>query len=104
MSEIDVLYYYQKKLMENMAKSMEFAMFGKFRNKTVTKYLHIPVPIISKHYEDYDDGDGEFDGYLLSVRWVQTGIPIGKEVNKVLVYKKRTGKKIRFTRYNGLKS
>jgi len=76
-----------------------------YRKKKVTKYLYIPIPTIERQYNDDSEyGTGEFEGFLISVRWINTHIPIGKETIEVLVYRKAKGQTIKFRRYGKLDS
>ena len=69
-----------------------------YRKKRVTKYLYISVPTIEKSYDD----DCESEGWLLSIKRINTHIPIGKEIIEVPIYKKPKGHVIKFSRYSDL--
>jgi len=69
-----------------------------YRKKRVTKHLHISVPTIEKSYDD----DCESEGWLLSIKRINTHIPIGKEIIEVPIYKKPKGHVIKFSRYSDL--
>lgn len=99
--------YYFNKLAEQLANSSDIFTYCKnvkYRKKTITKYLSIPTLSIEKDYNDYnEDGDGEFRGLLFSIKYVQTKIPIGKEVISVPVRRKfPKNSTIRFKRYGDL--
>ncbi len=70
---------------------------GKYKKEIITKYLSIFVPTIKKQY---DEDTGEFVGFLFTMEWIQTNIPIGKEVIKVPIRKKMKNQNIKFKKYS----
>ncbi len=97
--------FYDRIFLDRLVSASELWL-GKvigYRKKRITKYLHIPVPFIERHYdEDYEFGTGEFEGLLLSVRWIKTPIPIGRKTIEVAIRKKRKGQTVRLRRYSSL--
>lgn len=97
-------YYYH--LANNMANSIDSLLLGELvghKKRIVTKYLKIPVLIIEKHYDtDSEYGTGELEGLLISIKWIETKIPIGKKTIEIPVYSKHKGRVVKWSRYSKL--
>mgnify|MGYP001583534148 CR=1 FL=1 len=105
----DLLEYYSQKMGEAMAQDTDNYLFGKpvrYRKQTVIKYLHLPALSITRDYDnDSEYGTGEFRGFLVSIKWVKTFIPVGKEVIKVPIFKRhKKDSVLKFQRYTALEA
>jgi len=95
--------FYNKKFMEVVSYHMDHLFFGKvvgYKDVRVPRYLMVPVPVIERHY-DYSDMGVDFEGILLSFRWVRL-FRIGTKVIKEPVYRKPKSQLIKFRRYSNL--
>lgn len=72
-----------------------------YKNVRVPRYLEIRVPVIEKHYRDFDDGM-EYEGLLITTRTIRI-CKFGWKYEKQPIYKKQIRKSIRFIRYSNLK-
>lgn len=106
--DINISYY--NEISKQMANSVDNSIrdlllgtpTGKYRNKKVKKYLHIPYPVLKWQEEDYSDDGYVDEGLLLLLSWWKSPIVIGTEVIKVPVYRKPKGT-IKFIRHGELK-